>query len=80
MATRRDEDWNEVPGFMPLVSHWMPAEHFDQGPLSRPYQHLLAADTCLGRALSHAWRQMQLEVRSASDGPLSLAAAFAGVG
>ena len=79
-ADRRDGDWNLVPGFLPMLAAWFPADAFLSTSGDRPFARLLASESRLGQALSVAWRNMQLEVGLDVSGPLRQAAASAGVG
>ena len=79
-ADRRDGDWNLVPGFLPMLAAWFPADAFLSTSGDRPFARLLASESRLGQALSVAWRHMQLEVGLDVSGPLCQAAASAGVG
>jgi len=79
-ANRRDDDWNEVLGFLPALSLLLPAEPFTDAGVGQPFQRLLESGSRLGLSLAAAWHSMQQEVGADSEGPLQQPVANAGHG
>ena len=79
-ANRRDDDWNEVQGFLPLLSTVLPAIRSAGDVQERPFQRLLTSGSQPGRALAAAWAGMQREVGADSQGPLQHPVEIAGHG
>ena len=79
-GNRRDDDWHEVQGFLPLLSAVLPATRSASDFQERPFHRLLTSGSQLGHALAAAWAGMQREVGADSPGPLQQPLEDAGYG